>query len=62
MQFKPPCVHVRRAQENSSIMSATGKEREMIQAELIRRLRDSLSLDRLFRGPDVIHPSASAQA
>ena len=43
-------------------MSATGKEREMIQAELIRRLRDSLGLDRLFRGPDLIHPGASAQA
>ena len=43
-------------------MSATGQEREMIQAELIRRLRGSLSLDRLFRGPDLIHSSASAQA
>ena len=39
-------------------MSATGKEREMIQAELVRRLRGSLSLDRLFRGPDLIHPGA----
>ena len=43
-------------------MSATGKEREMIQAELVRRLRDSLRLDRLLRGPDLIHPGASAQA
>lgn len=53
----------RRAQENSSIMSATGKEREMIQAELIRRLRESLSLNRLFKAPGAMQqPSASAAA
>ena len=44
-------------------MSATGKEREMIQAELIRRLRDGLSLNRLFKAPGAMHqPSASAAA
>ncbi|CAL5224266.1 g6925 [Coccomyxa viridis] len=54
---------IRRAQENSSIMSATGKEREMIQAELIRRLRESLSLNRLFKAPGAMQqPSASAAA
>ena len=53
----------RRAQENSSIMSATGKEREMIQAELIRRLRESLSLNRLFKAPGAMQQhSASAAA
>lgn len=44
-------------------MSATGKEREMIQAELLRRLRDSLSLNRLFRAPRAVQQqSASAAA
>ena len=44
-------------------MSATGKEREMIQAELVRRLRDSLSLNRLLTAPRAIQqPSASAAA
>ena len=44
-------------------MSATGKEREMIQAELVRRLRDSLSLNRLFGAPSAMQqPSASAAA
>ena len=53
----------RRAQENSSIMSATGKEREMIQAELVRRLHESLSLNRLFKAPgDMQQQSASAAA
>ena len=52
----------RRAQENSSIMSATGKEREMIQAELIRRLRNSLRLERLFGAPSSIQSSVSAPA
>ena len=52
----------RRAQENSSIMSATGKEREMIQAELVRRLCTSLSLNRLFSSPSAMQGSASAAA
>jgi len=44
-------------------MSATGKEREMIQAELLRRLRDSLSLNRILNAPNTMQqPHASAAA